>query len=408
MLDAGEKICFVMVVAGDGPRGVFGSGRIVGPVSERVSFDPKEAAAGKRRHFVDIEFETLVNPREEAYLSTTALGKQFPEQDWRFGSSGEAIKHAPPEEVLQLWHAFYAEHFGAAADGLGDSYNRQLPEDVERYKDLRFIEGQTLPRAHLHARFGGQMQGGISTPRDADVILLFTGESGERYGYRDGWTEAGVYEYAGEGQRGDMAFERGNAAIRDSRANGKALLLFHTLGKGRPIRFMGVFDCAGWDARRGPDLDGNERKVIIFHLLKVADAYDDDADEPEPVADLPLDELRARALAASAGNGVSEGAATAAAGRYYARAEAVRRYVLARADGKCECCGIPAPFERWDGSPYLEPHHTTMLSEGGPDHPRHVAAVCPNCHRRVHYGRDGHDLNERLISHLAELEGGNG
>ena len=90
---------------------------------------------------------------------------------------------------------------------------------------------------------------------------------------------------------------------------------------------------------------------------------------------------------------------------YRARSAAVRRYVLVRADGTCEACGDLAPFARRDGTTYLEPHHTRRLSDGGPDHPRWVAAVCPNCHREVHHGAEGEEKNRSLQARLAELEG---
>lgn len=87
------------------------------------------------------------------------------------------------------------------------------------------------------------------------------------------------------------------------------------------------------------------------------------------------------------------------------RSEAVRVYVLRRADGICEGCHTPAPFYTSDGKPYLEPHHTRRLADGGPDHPRWVAALCPNCHARVHYGADGDEFNAEIIKTLAGLEG---
>ena len=71
------------------------------------------------------------------------------------------------------------------------------------------------------------------------------------------------------------------------------------------------------------------------------------------------------------------------------RSRAVRFYVLQRANGKCEGCGATAPFTTMDGRPYLEPHHIRRLTDGGPDDPRWVAGICPNCHRRAHYSRDG-------------------
>lgn len=61
--------------------------------------------------------------------------------------------------------------------------------------------------------------------------------------------------------------------------------------------------------------------------------------------------------------------------------------VLFRANGICESCGKKAPFvRRTDGSPYLEVHHRTLLSEGGDDVVENAIALCPNCHRSKHYG----------------------
>lgn len=62
--------------------------------------------------------------------------------------------------------------------------------------------------------------------------------------------------------------------------------------------------------------------------------------------------------------------------------------VLARARGRCGRCHNPAPFERAsDGSPYLEVHHVLPLARGGDDSVENAIALCPNCHRHMHYGR---------------------
>lgn len=61
--------------------------------------------------------------------------------------------------------------------------------------------------------------------------------------------------------------------------------------------------------------------------------------------------------------------------------------VLLRANGRCQSCGLPAPFvRRSDGSPYLEVHHTQPLALGGDDTVENAVALCPNCHRRKHHG----------------------
>lgn len=61
--------------------------------------------------------------------------------------------------------------------------------------------------------------------------------------------------------------------------------------------------------------------------------------------------------------------------------------VLLRANGKCEYCSSNAPFiRRLNGSPYLEVHHKVPLGEGGEDTVDNAIAVCPNCHRKLHFG----------------------
>lgn len=61
---------------------------------------------------------------------------------------------------------------------------------------------------------------------------------------------------------------------------------------------------------------------------------------------------------------------------------------LYRAAGKCELCNALAPFLRKsDGSPYLEVHHKVKLADGGDDTVDNAHALCPNCHRREHFGQ---------------------
>ena len=256
-------------------------------------------------------------------------------------------------------------------------------------------------RDELHQRFGGQQQGGISTPANQPFIMLFTGESGEQYGYQDGWDENGVFIYTGEGQKGDMEFIRGNKSIRDHAKDGKSLQLFKSLGKRRGYRYIGEFVCSTLDHRQGLDVDGNERKAIVFHLVPIGDAGDI---QPPTRRKLSFESLRKQAFAAA--SPASEAREVDAKRLVYERSEAVRRYVLARADGVCESCGQKAPFRRADGTAYLEPHHTRRVADGGPDDPRWVAALCPNCHREIHSGEHGSRRNKELRLKLSEIERG--
>jgi 5-methylcytosine-specific restriction protein A len=61
--------------------------------------------------------------------------------------------------------------------------------------------------------------------------------------------------------------------------------------------------------------------------------------------------------------------------------------VLFQANGVCQKCGAKAPFNRKsDETPYLEVHHKILLASGGEDTVANAIAMCPNCHRKAHYG----------------------
>lgn len=71
----------------------------------------------------------------------------------------------------------------------------------------------------------------------------------------------------------------------------------------------------------------------------------------------------------------------------YERNPDVVAEVLHRAAGCCEMCRAPAPFNRRsDGTPYLEVHHKIQLAVGGDDTVDNAIALCPNCHRKSHFG----------------------
>jgi predicted HNH restriction endonuclease len=60
---------------------------------------------------------------------------------------------------------------------------------------------------------------------------------------------------------------------------------------------------------------------------------------------------------------------------------------LTRANGGCEMpnCSIVL-FQKDDGGNFLEVHHIVPLGEDGDDTLVNAAALCPMCHRELHYG----------------------
>lgn len=88
----------------------------------------------------------------------------------------------------------------------------------------------------------------------------------------------------------------------------------------------------------------------------------------------------------------------------YERDARVKAWILKMAKGICECCNQEAPFNGPDGRPYLEVHHVRKLAEKGPDSTENAVAVCPNCHRELHYGQNSKGLVEALYEKVPRLK----
>lgn len=271
-----------------------------------------------------------------------------------------------------------------------------------------FEQGRVYRRDTLHHEWGGatrlQQQGGILTPREVPIVVIVTGEEGGQYGYFDHWDDEGIFHYYGAGQDGDMQFVRGNLALRDHTENGEDVHLFEQEAQG--LRYFGQVVHVGYDeVADAPDRTGTPRKAIVFKLVPLADFEQDHHEPGEPQGDprwaMPLEELRDRASRRVGKQPNSQVAKRTT----YSRSEDLRVYVRRRAAGSCEGCTAPAPFTTRHGHPYLEPHHTRRLSDGGPDDYHHVIALCPTCHRRVHHGADGEAYNATLVARLAQIEG---
>lgn len=74
---------------------------------------------------------------------------------------------------------------------------------------------------------------------------------------------------------------------------------------------------------------------------------------------------------------------------------------LIRAAGACEMPSCShAVFHRDDGTVFLEVHHVTPLAEGGDDSLINAVALCPACHRELHFGRTRMRKRATLAVHI--------
>lgn len=82
----------------------------------------------------------------------------------------------------------------------------------------------------------------------------------------------------------------------------------------------------------------------------------------------------------------------------FTHSKKVNEVTKKRANGICQLCGQPAPFLDREGNPYLETHHIIWLSNGGEDSTSNTAALCPNCHRKMHVVNDECDVQKLMAT----------
>lgn len=146
----------------------------------------------------------------------------------------------------------------------------------ELTQPVSLVAGSSLPfqvgalysrKTDIHDRFGGRRQQGISMSKDSPFVIVFTGDAGKLHGYADEWDEDGVFHYYGEGQSGDMTMTAGNRAVDRHLLDGKRLLVFKSLGHGKPYRFDGEFVKRSWyNKPNTPATRGPNRNAIVFRL----------------------------------------------------------------------------------------------------------------------------------------------
>jgi 5-methylcytosine-specific restriction protein A len=179
----------------------------------------------------------------------------------------------------------------------------------------------------------------------------------------------------------------------------KDLHLFQQVGP-RRVKYIGQMVYVGHEELE-VDFKGTRRKAIVFHLAPIEDIIEPLAGEKPIQPKMLSEEELLRRAKESSKDAVKVKEAII---KIRERSEWVRAYALNRAQGKCEYCHNSAPFLDGKGKPFLEVHHILSLSDGGPDDYRYVITLCPNCHRRAHYGNDSKGTNEAMLNLISELE----
>lgn len=136
---------------------------------------------------------------------------------------------------------------------------------------FEFVPDESIKRVDLHKLYGGRQQGGISPSKQSPNVFLFTDQArGALHGYiYDGAHVDGLFHYTGEGQHGDQRMVQGNRAIRDHKAEGRALHLFDANGSN--TAYVGEFEYVDHYSADAPETGGGPiRSVIVFRLRRLS------------------------------------------------------------------------------------------------------------------------------------------
>lgn len=135
---------------------------------------------------------------------------------------------------------------------------------------------------------------------------------------------------------------------------------------------------------RTPDHRTRHQPELLEYLAEAVGKHDGGAPDPSVLRSrLTNSEERRRRLAKAE----RKAAPRETLVNRYERNPDVVAEALYRAGNLCDLCRKEAPFTRLsDGSPYLEVHHCIPLAAGGDDTIDNALALCPACHRKLHFG----------------------
>ncbi len=256
-------------------------------------------------------------------------------------------------------------------------------------------QGQILNNEQLREIFKCSPQGGMRRSLETNTLVIVSNHVQSIYD--DRWIDD-VFHYTGMGQNGNQSLTFAqNKTLAESNSNGVEVHLFE-VEKEKEYIYQGQVILAGAPYQETQtDASDTDRQVVIFPLkligtkpkaLSIEEFNNIQKSREKKVRNLSLDELKEKAIRAR--KRVGERTVQSV---QYERDQYVAQFTRKRANGICDLCLNPAPFNDKNGKPYLESHHIEWLSKGGLDSIQNTVALCPNCHRRMHILDDYNDKN---------------
>lgn len=256
--------------------------------------------------------------------------------------------------------------------------------------------GDVVTNDEMRSAFGVGKMGGMRKSNTNNCLVIISDHT--KGLYDDRWYGDELH-YTGMGKKGDQQLEGNqNITLYESDTNGISVYLFEVLNP-KEYTYHGEVRLSGEPYQEDqPDEDGNIRKVWMFPIKPIGPKAEIESERIETskkrkekkAAKLSLAELKSAAESRSS----SKPGNRTVKSVQKDRDPFVSEYTKRLANGKCDLCGQPAPFNKKDGTAYLETHHVIWLAEGGADSIDNTVALCPNCHRKMHVINDPEDVKK--------------
>lgn len=271
---------------------------------------------------------------------------------------------------------------------------------------IKLNKGDVINNEELTQIFKCSTQGGMRRSHKTNTLVLVSNHV--KSIYSDRWFGKELH-YTGMGSTGDQTLGAQNKTLHESNFNGVEVHLFEVFEL-REYTYQGIviYNGKGYQEKQ-TDVDGNERKVWMFPLklkdgkpISVNDEIIKKLQATKQKSFRKLNRKQIKRLAESKKEKSQSYRLTET--KSYERDEYIKLYALERANGNCQLCEEPAPFLKKDGSPFLEVHHIDYLANNGSDTIDNVAALCPNCHRKMHSLQLQSDIDKLKKLALEKLE----
>jgi 5-methylcytosine-specific restriction protein A len=334
----------------------------------------------KRRFDAFIE-KTLHHPPLTRLRWDQAFGlllqKTFPEWYDYYKKSREESGDTPP---LCITRRQEPDHYDIAFER---APLRDTPADIE----LPVKPGEVIDNEMLRTTFRCSSQGAMRRSFTTNCLILISDHT--RPACDDKWIGK-TYHFTGMGLTGEqgLSFNQ-NKALCESGEKGTGLFLFEVFAESN-YTYIGEVELADNPyLSRQTDSEKIIRDVTVFplklrgtsHPLVIKKELPESKEETarKKAQKLPLDQLEFQARYS-----IKESSRREVVSEVFDGDKIVSEYAKRKANGICQLCNMPAPFKNRDGDPFLEIHHIVPLAEGGQDTIDNVAALCPNCHRKMH------------------------